>query len=603
MDSTADRPDEQSSRERPGQSEPSGAIPWLGENGSAVLVCVDLGLANAMRKVALPVVCSIHESRQLKAAVDRRRAIVVCLGKESRTQAEITASQIQKDDHPEAVGVLDLVSDMGFSSDPAAFISGWEDSQGMGHYTDGPDFLREAERRAKWRSLPQHAADWNGLQGIGDQLGDWADDAADSDEHEPPIAIPEWPRPPDPDAYHGLAGDVVRMIEPETEADPIAVLVQFLVVFGNLIGRTAHAAVGQCRHYLNEFTSLVGDTSIARKGTAWHINHTLVSDIDEDWRSTRIQGGLSSGEGLISFCRDPLEKKEPIKEKGRVVGYQDVIEDHGISDKRALVIETEFGGVLKILAREGNKLSAVMRQAWDGDVLAIMTKSFPFRATGAHISIIAHITSLELTTRLTECDQANEFSNRFLWVCCRRSKLLPFGGNMAREDIDPLRARLRTAVEVARGIEYVRWTRPAMDLWVAEYPRLTAPREGAFGTSVSRAEAHTLRLATIYALLDQSDAIELVHLQAALALWDYCERSAAYIFGSSTGDTDADQILAALRSAEGGLSRTQIRREVFMGHSTADRIAQALATLVRHGLARPATCATTGRPKEVWVAC
>ena len=30
-----------------------------------------------------------------------------------------------------------------------------------------------------------------------------------------------WPDPPAPEAYYGLAGDVVRAIEPHSEADPV----------------------------------------------------------------------------------------------------------------------------------------------------------------------------------------------------------------------------------------------------------------------------------------------------------------------------------------------------------------------------------------------
>lgn len=54
----------------------------------------------------------------------------------------------------------------------------------------------------------------------------------------PPIppAAP-WPDPPAADAFGGLAGDVVRAIDPTTEADPAAVLFQFLVAFGSRIGR------------------------------------------------------------------------------------------------------------------------------------------------------------------------------------------------------------------------------------------------------------------------------------------------------------------------------------------------------------------------------
>src|SRR5262249_10579974 len=38
-------------------------------------------------------------------------------------------------------------------------------------------------------------------------------------------------------ALHGLAGDVVHTIEPHTEADPVAILLQYLISFGNAIGR------------------------------------------------------------------------------------------------------------------------------------------------------------------------------------------------------------------------------------------------------------------------------------------------------------------------------------------------------------------------------
>src|SRR5262245_2964139 len=37
-------------------------------------------------------------------------------------------------------------------------------------------------------------------------------------------------------AFHGLAGDFVRAIEPHTESDPVGLLVQFLVTFGNIVG-------------------------------------------------------------------------------------------------------------------------------------------------------------------------------------------------------------------------------------------------------------------------------------------------------------------------------------------------------------------------------
>ena len=74
------------------------------------------------------------------------------------------------------------------------------------------------------------------------------------------------------EAYHGLAGEVVNTIAPQTEADPVALLLQFLVFVGNAIGRGPHYQVNRDRHYTNLFVLLVGASAKARKGlSAGHI--------------------------------------------------------------------------------------------------------------------------------------------------------------------------------------------------------------------------------------------------------------------------------------------------------------------------------------------
>ena len=189
----------------------------------------------------------------------------------------------------------------------------------------------------------------------------------------------------------------------------------------------------------------------------------------------RVVSGLASGEGVIYHVRDSLEGKEPVKEKGRVVEYQDVIVDHGVTDKRLMVVETEFARPLQVMKREGTTLSAILRQAWDGGHLRSLTKSFPYQASGAHISTVGHVTSEELHRLLTSADLSNGFANRFLWIACRRTKRLPFGGNPPAELIAHFQNRLREAVEAAKRTEYVGWSRDARAIWAEQYPALTAP--------------------------------------------------------------------------------------------------------------------------------
>ena len=242
---------------------------------------------------------------------------------------------------------------------------------------------------------------------------------------EVPIPIQEWPDPPEGEAFHELAGLIVNLIAPSTEADPVGLLLQLLVGFGNAVGRGAWVEADGCRHHANEFAVIVGETSRARKGTSEKRVRPVWAYADPDWAAKKITHGLSSGEGLIWEIRDPIlgtDKKTK----------QEVEIDPGVDDKRVLVIESEFGSVLRVLARDGNTLSSVLRLAWDSDDLRTMTKNNPARASSPHVSLIGHITQQELLKYLASVEVFNGLGNRHLWACVRRSKLLPFGGAATR---------------------------------------------------------------------------------------------------------------------------------------------------------------------------
>jgi hypothetical protein len=248
-------------------------------------------------------------------------------------------------------------------------------------------------------------------------------------------AVDDFPEPLTEVVFYGLAGDIVRRIEPHTEADNIALLIQILIAFGNAIGRNAFITADGSRHGMNLFAVLVGESSKSRKGTS--LAHVLgvFERTDEQWKRNCITNGLSSGEGLIWSVRDPIMKTSKDRKTG---GYETEIADAGIADKRLSVMEGEFANVLKVMSREGNTLSPVIRSAWDSGNLRSMTKNSEARATDAHISITGHITRDELRRLLTETESANGFGNRFLWLAVRRSKCLPEGGNIDSENLNDL---------------------------------------------------------------------------------------------------------------------------------------------------------------------
>jgi hypothetical protein len=393
----------------------------------------------------------------------------------------------------------------------------------------------------------------------------------------------------------------VDAIEPHTESDPVAILVQLLAAVGNCIGRGPHFLVEQTRHHPVIFAVLVGTSAKARKGTSWDHVKRLLREADLEWADTRIVTGLSSGEGVIWAIREPVEAIKPDKDnKGAMVRVQ---VDEGVKDKRLMVVEPEFASVLKVASRDGNTLTGVLRQAWDGGNLKTLTKNNSCEARNPHVSVIGHTTRDDLLRYLDRTDAANGFGNRFLWLCVKRSKLLPEGGAVDPAALAPLVAELGAAVRFARhfGEAPLARDRETVAIWRNVYGELSEGKPGLCGAMLGRADAQVVRLALIYALMDRSSEIRRAHLEAALALWEYAEASGRFIFGAGLGDHVADTILRLLNSAPAGLTRTEISQSLG-GHRAAQDLARAFGLLERHALAHALTEKTAGRPGERWFA-
>jgi|CZKF01.1.fsa_nt_gi hypothetical protein len=400
-------------------------------------------------------------------------------------------------------------------------------------------------------------------------------------------------------AFYGLAGEFVRLVGPQTEADPAALLFQFLAAMGSIIGRGPHYRVGAAKHFANLFMVIVGNSAKARKGTSWSEVKSACKLIDIRWWNTRITDGLSTGEGLIHAVRDEIKESVPIKDKERrVIDHQEQVTDPGEADKRLLCVESELGRALQAAARDGNTLSPVIRLAWDGDALRVLTKNARETCAEPHISIIGHITNTELQKLLSESDAANGFANRFLWVCSTRSQYLAFGGKVDAAALSLFCARARAAVDFARAVQEVAWAPDAAQRWEDVYPQLSEGKLGLFGQVTARAEAQAIRLALMCALLDKSAEIRLEHLEAALELWRYCFDSAAFIFGHSLGNPLADAILELLRAHPDGMTRTELHNH-FGRNKKKAALDAAIAVAQRNGSLRSERQETGGRAAEV----
>ena len=424
------------------------------------------------------------------------------------------------------------------------------------------------------------------------------------------ISIKEWPVFPFT-ACPGLLGEFVKLATRDSEADPAAICVTALVRFcaevyghasGNASGQGPHIYIGETVHPPRLFAVLCGNSSKARKGTSRHpvtrlfgreyCNHADLRAWGLPLPARESGGPLSTGEGLAHHVRDESDEErerrqrqnpnEPIREKG---------------DKRLIIQDEEFASGLACTKREGNTLSMGIRCFWDSGDYAPLTKNNPITVKGAHINIITHITMQELAVCLGDVQAFNGFGNRFLWICARRSKLVALPSRMPESELAPLQREIWRLVAQAQKHGAMTMNAQALELWESIYPELSKEHTGLAGSIINRAEAQTLRLALVYALLDGQEQIDEPHLNAALAMWGYAQDSALYIFGDRTSDPLEGKILEILQ--QGPLTATELSR-AFSGHVSKERLQPILQQLEAQQRISITKQKNGGRPKVIF---
>lgn len=498
----------------------------------------------------------------------------------------------------------------------------WAD---IGNKADVFNWIEAGHDATELRELIANTADYaSQASGQSEHLEKGEADPADGDD----LALPAEHPVLHPDALHGIAGEFVTACRPHCESHDAGVLFSFLTLIGCCCGADLKAPVvyvGADKHHARLFSNLVGPTGRGRKGTAWGPVRRLqevLTDMDDafgdtaqaDFNSLGLQpdsvvatrrpgsphlhdGGLSSGEGIIYRIRDEREVGQTKPKKGE---QPEPIIDHGEADKRLLVYQSEFGSVLRMSGRDGNTLADILRTGWDGMTLSPLTKNNRICASRPHLCIVANVTSEELRQLLDDCGFFNGFVNRFLWIAVRRARWLPFPDPIPDDVLGPLAQRVRRAILAARGRIYGMDPK-AKAAWPAIYRELeTRKLAGLTAKATERASPYVLRLALIYAILDEAPEIRLVHLTAACAAWRYAQDSAAYIFGrvADVLGADAQRIVEMLQAAGGELALSKVWAG-FKGHIDKERMEKALAQLAERGLAEVIEEPTRGRPRRI----
>ena len=309
----------------------------------------------------------------------------------------------------------------------------------------------------------------------------------------------------------------------------------------------------------------------------------------------------------MHHIRDAVEVvRKSKKSDGAEIEARDTIED--VADKRLLLLEEEFSRVLRISRKDGTTLSATLREAWDRDVLMTTAKTAPEKATGAHVTVIGHITPEELRRELASTEISNGFANRFLFVLSRKSRYLS-----CPPEIDPdAKAALTAQLSCVKAhwslstTPEISLSEPSRHLWHTMKREIEEEAERAdeagltLGKVITRGAPYVLRIAAIYAALECAHTIEPIHLAAAREVWRYSVNSARTVFGDELSSPDAQRTLEALAASEDKtLTREQVH-ELFHRHRSAAVLTRLRDKLIAAGRIEAVLETTPDGKKTEW---
>ncbi|QTN27472.1 DUF3987 domain-containing protein [Rhodoferax sp. AJA081-3] len=415
---------------------------------------------------------------------------------------------------------------------------------------------------------------------------------------------------PELSCLHGVFGDVARAGSDGSETNAYAIAANLMSYLSCAIGRGPYLPVGNTWHHTRMFLLHVGRSGRGRKGDAVslviRLDHAL-RELNAAFAPQVHRGGLSSREGLVALMHD---------------GYrQGRLEVPSIADKRLWVVESEFANVLHQSRRDGNTLSAALRDCWDGVSLKPATKNNRLYATDPHVCLSGAISPIELLSLVQHRELTNGFANRFLIIWAERSQVVPFPRETPQAIVTALAQRLLDILQFVHANWHDTMDRLRVELSPKAQWRYAQLYRGELNEDsgsplvaalLERRAPMLLRIALLFALADLQLCIDVPHIEAAMAWVRYTTASVKYIFTSAAENERTAQVIETAQriltflQERGAGSRRDITVDCFKRHVSKARIDEALEHLLGSSppkiqvqlVSRPREC--PGTPTKIY---
>lgn len=349
------------------------------------------------------------------------------------------------------------------------------------------------------------------------------------------------------EAYTGLLGEYVELMQPTTEAPPEYHFGAFATVLG-LLFADSYINGGAFRIYPTLFTLLIGPTGLGRKTTvaraAVDTLHSIAPDVPTLTGEGSRQGMLA---GLIRVAAangmPSIETSIALRDGRLVLPSPRAIGAAGVP---TLIRASEFTKVLKQSGRAGTSdLTELYLELFDHpERLENNSMQSPMTLLDPSAALLGDSTEEALSEVFTEGNVSNGFLNRLAIVRAEYTGdpiPRPVGVNSAAfKSLTGRLSEARAAVPAGATIGFTKAGGKAFDTL---YLDTLAPRmRSGEGSAIAREGDQLKRFAMLYALQDGRTIIDAEDVQRAWQVALYLSTSALHVAGS-IGANDKAKVL------------------------------------------------------------
>lgn len=302
-------------------------------------------------------------------------------------------------------------------------------------------------------------------------------------------------------ALQGWIAEYVGLVINTTEAPAAFHYISGMAMAGSTIGRRIAIRAGSGPMYPNIYALLVGRSGWSRKDTAVRrVTRLLAEPITQGTNLIHtgvfVARNVSSSEGLIKV----------LSETGGNI----------------LLELTEFSEIFANAARQSTAtIPTTLMRLYDMPMTIENTsKNNPIVVEQPVTTILGATQPHTLAEAMQSLHISSGFANRFLYICGDSSGPRPMADELDVVALQQCYLRLRSLIESYRDGAVLRLSPSALAWWERWYIEHHWGAQGTPEEDVMRVrhQDHIMKLALIYAVTEQAQAIETPHLEAAAAV-------------------------------------------------------------------------------------